>query len=294
MHAASPTDGLKVPAAHASHAPPLGPEKPGLHAHDARDALPDAEVACEGQPEHVESPTDGLKSPAAHAWHAPPLGPEKPGLHTQDARDVLPDAEVACGGQSVQTSDLFAATVTENLPTAHAWHVADDEAPKAGENVPAPQLLQACTLCAAAVTENLPAAHAWHVADDGAPIVGENLPATQLVHTPPAAANLPAAQLVQLVSTSDPAPEDLPAAQSLHTAEDDAPIAGENFPAPQSLHAPLPTDCLKVPAPHAWHAPPLDPKKPCLHAQDARDALPDAEVEFGGQSVQILEAAKVE
>ena len=50
VHAASPTDGLKVPAAHASHAPPFGPEKPGLHVHDASDALPDTEIAFAGQP----------------------------------------------------------------------------------------------------------------------------------------------------------------------------------------------------------------------------------------------------
>ncbi|MGB1607291.1 MAG: hypothetical protein ACPIOQ_81950, partial [Promethearchaeia archaeon] len=40
VHAASPTDGLKLPAAHASHAPPSGPVKPGVHVHDASDALP--------------------------------------------------------------------------------------------------------------------------------------------------------------------------------------------------------------------------------------------------------------
>ena len=56
---------------------------------------------------------------------------------------------------------------------------------------------------------------AWQVSDDEAPMVGENWPAAQLVQklTPPAAANLPAAQLEQTVRASDPVGEDLPAAQ---------------------------------------------------------------------------------
>ena len=60
---------------------------------------------------------------------------------------------------------------------------------------------------------------------------GEDLPAAQLVHDPPAAANLPAAQLVQSLPASDPAGEDLPAAQLVHTADDEAPTVGENVPA---------------------------------------------------------------
>ena len=68
---------------------------------------------------HAAAPIDGLKLPAAQASHAPPLGPEKPGVHVHDANDALPDAEVAFAGQPVQTSELLAATITENLPAAH-------------------------------------------------------------------------------------------------------------------------------------------------------------------------------
>ena len=153
---------------------------------DAAANLPAAQLV------HAAAPTDGLKLPAAQASHAPPLGPEKPGVHVHDANDALPDAEVAFAGQPVQTSELLAATITENLPAAHAWHAAEDEAPTVGENVPAPQSLHDCAAVDAAA----------------------NLPAAQLVHTPPAcAANLPAAQLVQSLPASDPAGEDLPAAQ---------------------------------------------------------------------------------
>ena len=93
------------------------------------------------------------------------------------------------------------------------------------------------------------------------------LPAAQLVHTPPAAAaNLPAAQSVQSLSASDPADEDLPAAQfvQMPPAAENLPAAqlvqslpasdpaGEDLPAAQWVHAASPTEALKVPAAHAW------------------------------------------
>jgi hypothetical protein len=202
---------------------------------DAAANLPAAQLV------HAAAPTDGLKLPAAQASHAPPLGPEKPGVHVHDASDALPDAEVAFAGQPVQTSELLAATITENLPAAHAWHAAEDEAPTVGENVPAPQSLHDCAAVDAAA----------------------NLPAAQLVHTPPAcAANLPAAQLVQSLPASDPAGEDLPAAQSVHAAS--------------------PTEALKLPAAHAWHAPPADLEYPTLHLLHAPVTLPSPVVVLDG------------
>ena len=129
------------------------------------------------------------------------------------------------------------------------------------------------------------------------------LPAAQLVHTPPEVANLPAAQSVQSLSASDPADEDLPAAQfvQMPPAAENLPAAqlvqslpasdpaGEDLPAEQSLHAASPMKGLKLPAAHALHVPPLGPEKPGLHVQDARDALPIAEIAFGGQPSQTSE-----
>ena len=94
----------------------------------------------------------------------------------------------------------------------------------------------------------------------------EDLPAAQLVHTPPVTANLPAAQSVQSVAASDPAGEDLPAVQLVHAADDKAPTVTEYVPALQSLHACVPGAPLNVPAAHGAHALPLGPVCPGAHA----------------------------
>ena len=120
---------------------------------------PAGDVELAGHVVHALAPGASLYFPASHAVHVPPLGPEKPGLHVQDARDALPIAEIAFGGQPSQTSELFAATITENLPAAHAWHAAEDEAPTVGENVPAPQSLQPASPTKAL---KVPAAHGSH------------------------------------------------------------------------------------------------------------------------------------
>ena len=85
------------------------------------------------------------------------------------------------------------------------------------------------------------------------------LPAAQLVHTPPAAAaNLPAAQSVQSLSASDPADEDLPAAQFVQMPPATANLpaaqlvqslpasdpAGEDLPSSQLMQRPPPTHDL--------------------------------------------------
>ena len=96
-------------------------------------------------------------------------------------------------------------------------------------------------------------------------MLGENLPAAQLVQSLPAAENLPAAQLVQSLTASDAAGEDLPAAHSLHVDSADAPMVGEYFPAPQSVHACVPAAPLNLPAAHGAHALPLGPVCPGAH-----------------------------
>jgi len=57
---------LNEPAAHAVHAPPLGPEKPALHSHMELFWLPAGEKELAGQSTHP-SPYE----PAAHGAHAP-------------------------------------------------------------------------------------------------------------------------------------------------------------------------------------------------------------------------------
>ena len=134
--------GEDLPAAQLVHTPPAAANLPAAQTVQSLPASdPTGEDLPAAQLVHAAAPTDGLKLPAAHASHAPPSGPVKPGVHVHDASDALPDAEVVFAGQPVQTSELLAATITENLPAAHAWHAADDEAPTVCENVPAPQSL---------------------------------------------------------------------------------------------------------------------------------------------------------
>ena len=47
------------------------------------------------------------------------------------------------------------------------------------------------------------------------------------MQTPPAAANLPGAQLVQLLAASDPAAENVPVEQLVQTEGDEAPVVVE-------------------------------------------------------------------
>ena len=51
-HAAGPRVSLKVPAAHAAHAPPLGPEKPALHSHMELFELAGGEMVLGGHSMH--------------------------------------------------------------------------------------------------------------------------------------------------------------------------------------------------------------------------------------------------
>ena len=83
VHAASLTEALKVPAAHAWHEPPADLEYPTLHWLHAA-VLPAGVVVLDGHgaaAEHACVPGAPLNVPAAHGAHALPLGPVCPGAH---------------------------------------------------------------------------------------------------------------------------------------------------------------------------------------------------------------------
>ena len=62
------------------------------------------------------------------------------------------------------------------MPTSHSLHVADDTAPSAVENVPAPQGWQADGAVLPADSRYFPAAHSAHVVLEDAPDAPEYLP----------------------------------------------------------------------------------------------------------------------
>lgn len=72
---AAPLLFLKVPAAHATHGPPSGPVKPGLHLQSVR--WPEPASAWEWAGQFWHSPSASfLKVPARHAPQGPPSAPE--------------------------------------------------------------------------------------------------------------------------------------------------------------------------------------------------------------------------
>jgi len=75
-HKADPRVSLKVPAAHAVHAPPFAPEKPALHSHMELLGLAAGETESAGHVWHVPGPAPVLYEPAAQTEHAAPSAPE--------------------------------------------------------------------------------------------------------------------------------------------------------------------------------------------------------------------------
>ncbi len=63
-----------------------------------------------------------------------------------------------------------------------------------------------------------------------------------------------------------------------------APVAAENVPAPQSVHAAEPAAALYFPAVHAAHSPPLGPVNPRLQTQLLSAVDPAVDVVFAGQA----------
>jgi hypothetical protein len=67
VHAAAPLVLVKVPGAHGSHVPPLGPKKPGSHVQFVRTPEPRGDDEFCGHRLHSALPS-WAKVPGRHAW----------------------------------------------------------------------------------------------------------------------------------------------------------------------------------------------------------------------------------
>ncbi len=257
VHSALPLAILYVPATHAEHVPPFGPEYPALQAHAVTSELELGAFAFTGhttqvvavvapvvleyvpipQLTHASAPLATLYVPATHGEHGPPPGPAYPALHTHAARDELMLVDVVSAGQPK--------------------HVDAIVAPVDVEYVPAPQLVHAALPL---VSLYVPAPHAAHGPPSGPVYPGLQFAGT---HGPPAGPMYPVVQVQAVTAVLE-----LGDTESDGQAKQvDAVVAAavpEYFPVPQFKHAALPLDSLYVPAPHAEHVPPSGPVYPAL------------------------------
>jgi hypothetical protein len=123
LQTAEPVDALYLPATHAVHVPPSGPENPALQVQLVKAALPAGELEFDGQAEHATDPVNALYFPATHAEQVPPAGPVDPALQVQLVKAELPTGELEFDGQSVHAADpvnalYFPATHAEQVPPA--------------------------------------------------------------------------------------------------------------------------------------------------------------------------------
>ena len=75
LQTAEPVDALYLPASHAVHVPPSGPENPALQVQCVKEALPAGELEFDGQAVQAADPVDALYFPAAHAVHVLDVDP---------------------------------------------------------------------------------------------------------------------------------------------------------------------------------------------------------------------------
>jgi len=73
---ASPAEILYLPATHAVHVPPSGPDQPALQVQSVVLLLAIGECEFVGQALQLPAPAELLKLPAPHAVHASPSSPE--------------------------------------------------------------------------------------------------------------------------------------------------------------------------------------------------------------------------
>ena len=76
MHAEAPVATLYVPAPHAVHVPPSGPDQPTLQVQLLKAVLCAGELESAGQLLQLSAPDTLLYLPATHAMQLPPSGPE--------------------------------------------------------------------------------------------------------------------------------------------------------------------------------------------------------------------------
>ena len=274
-----------MPATQGRHGPPFAvfsPLYPALH---KQVVLPAAELELPGQLKQVvlsaamavaeyvpapqfkhvldvEAPTVSEYLPAPQSTQAPPPREYWPARQfTQSVDELAPTAEDLPAAQLKHVLGAEAPTVAEYLPAPQSTQLAPPR-----EYLPARQFTQSVNELAP-MAEELPAAQFKHVLDRVASTVAEYLPAPQSTQPVPAREYLPARQLTQSVDELAPMAEDLPAAQSVHTAG--------------------PELALNFPAGHNTHVAPLDPDAPGLQLQFVRRADPRVELEYAGHTWQV-------
>jgi hypothetical protein len=102
VHADAPVASLYVPAPHAVHVPPSGPDQPTLQVQLLKAVLCSGELESAGQLLQLSAPDTILYLPATHAVHVSPSAPEDPALHVQLLKAVLCSGEPEFGGQLMQ------------------------------------------------------------------------------------------------------------------------------------------------------------------------------------------------
>ena len=108
---ALPAKSMYVSAAHSTHGPPLGPEKPGTHEQFSAWVEVAGDVAFLLQATQLALPALALKEPAAHVAHAPGA-PLKPGAHKQSEEETLAGGEIEFGGQAAHPRTVLAVDVS--------------------------------------------------------------------------------------------------------------------------------------------------------------------------------------
>ena len=93
MHAEAPVASLYVPAPHAVHVPPSGPDQPTLQVQLLKAVLCSGELESAGQLLQLTAPDTLLYLPAPHAVHVPPSAPDQPALQMQLVEIELPEGE---------------------------------------------------------------------------------------------------------------------------------------------------------------------------------------------------------
>jgi hypothetical protein len=272
VHAALPLAILYVPATHAEHVPPFGPEYPALQAHAVTSELELGAFAFTGhttqvvavvapvvleyvpapQLAHASVPLAILYVPATHGEHGPPPGPAYPALHTHAASDELMLVDVVSAGQPK--------------------HVDAIVAPVDVEYVPAPQLVHAALPL---VCLYVPAPHAAH-----GPPSGPVYPALQgngtNVHGPPTGPEYPTLQ-----EQAELAPSEKEfAGHAKHVVASVAPVAAEYVPDGHSIHWLTPALPEYCPAGQFVHvrslvAPPTTENLPAAQLRQFEHGVPE-------------------
>jgi len=129
-----------VPAAHATHEPPLGPLYPSLHVQLSAETLPAGESWFEsGQLVHTDDPVLAAYFAVSHVSHVadpdfflnvpkpqgsqgPPSAPVYPGSHVQSVMAVDPLGALEFAGQVKQSDAAVPPVVLRYVPAAHLAH----------------------------------------------------------------------------------------------------------------------------------------------------------------------------